>query len=42
MNTFFVCRRYVHPPDPSEELEEEEDDEELFRSQTNGISDGNS
>lgn len=40
-----VCesRRYVRPPDPSEELEEEEEDgeeEELYKSQTNGISDG--
>ncbi|KAM9344356.1 ubiquitin carboxyl-terminal hydrolase 11 [Pholidichthys leucotaenia] len=35
--------RYVRPPDPSEELEEEEeeddDEKELYKTQTNGISD---
>uniref|UniRef100_A0A8C8DEH9 ubiquitinyl hydrolase 1 n=1 Tax=Oncorhynchus tshawytscha TaxID=74940 RepID=A0A8C8DEH9_ONCTS len=30
--------RYVRPPDPSEE---DEDDEELYKIQTNGVSDGN-
>lgn len=32
-------RRYVHPLDPSE-LEEEDEDEELYTAQTNGVSDG--
>ncbi len=30
-------RRYVRPLDPSEE---EEDEEELYKAQTNGVSDG--
>lgn len=33
-------RRYVHPLDPSEEVEEEEDEEDLYKAQTNGVSDG--
>uniref|UniRef100_A0A3Q2XW34 Ubiquitin carboxyl-terminal hydrolase n=1 Tax=Hippocampus comes TaxID=109280 RepID=A0A3Q2XW34_HIPCM len=33
--------RYVRVPKASEELEEDDDEDELYKSQTNGVSDGN-
>lgn len=46
----FFCRRYVHQPDPAEEVEEEEEENggeendeenEIYKNQTNGVSGGN-